>query len=84
MTLSTMGATIAALLVVGVAFTARDVVRARSEMSEVATTHAAMVATNVSAAVTFKDATEATSGVRRLDELESEGRVLDLDIELEV
>jgi len=66
LTLSTMGATIAALLVVGVAFTARDVVRARSEMSEVATTHAAMVATNVSAAVTFKDAAEATSTMNSL------------------
>src|SRR3954468_9471724 len=59
LTLFTMGATVAALVVAGAAFTTRDIIRTRAAMAEDVTTHAAMAAANVSAAVTFKDATEA-------------------------
>ena len=59
LTLLTTGATVAALVVAGIAFAVRDVTRSRAAMTEDATTHAAMVAANVAAAVTFADADQA-------------------------
>ena len=66
LTLITMGTAVAALAVAGAAFSVRDVVRARAAMSEDASTHAAMVATNVAAAVTFKDADDAAATLESL------------------
>jgi signal transduction histidine kinase/CheY-like chemotaxis protein/HPt (histidine-containing phosphotransfer) domain-containing protein len=66
LTLLTTGATLAALVVAGVAFSVRDVTRSRAAMSEDVSTHAAMVAANVAAAVTFADAAEATSTLNSL------------------